>query len=290
MDAFRLPGRLGSPQALIREPPALAGDLNGRTRGKPARSGRRPGPFRDSEVRRREMTVAERFEAHLFSSAPRGAPLPSSCGSKDGFHDPGEKSRRGNAKLCADKRCARSDSGFPRSAGMRMLELTRMCLPNACRNRFRVHDLSQSVRYSEARQRWGAERFCAMRMPKGALFIAISSLLLTPLPALAELSINIDKTSQRMTVSRDGEVLHTWPVSTGRNGRDTPSGQLEAVPHGEGSLFGGMGRRADAEFDLLHQDRPRHPRQLRGEKARHGRRPPAACGWRRRTPRSCGGW
>ena len=63
-----------------------------------------------------------------------------------------------------------------------------------------------------------------MRMPKGALFIAISSLLLTPLPALAELSINIDKSSQRMTVSRDGEVLHTWPVSTGRNGRDTPSG------------------------------------------------------------------
>jgi hypothetical protein len=42
--------------------------------------------------------------------------------------------------------------------------------------------------------------------------------------ARAELVIEIDKTSQRMTVSRDGAQLHVWPVSTGRAGHDTPSG------------------------------------------------------------------
>lgn len=44
-------------------------------------------------------------------------------------------------------------------------------------------------------------------------------------PASAELIVQIDKTSQRMHVSRDGEALHSWAVSTGRSGHDTPSGQ-----------------------------------------------------------------
>jgi hypothetical protein len=44
--------------------------------------------------------------------------------------------------------------------------------------------------------------------------------------ARAELLIEIDKTSQRMTVSRDGVPLHVWNVSTGRAGRDTPSGNF----------------------------------------------------------------
>lgn len=43
-------------------------------------------------------------------------------------------------------------------------------------------------------------------------------------PARADLLIEIDKTSQRMTVTRDGATLHVWPVSTGRAGHDTPSG------------------------------------------------------------------
>lgn len=42
--------------------------------------------------------------------------------------------------------------------------------------------------------------------------------------AHAELLIEIDKTAQRMSVSRDGMPLHVWPVSTGRSGHDTPSG------------------------------------------------------------------
>ena len=39
--------------------------------------------------------------------------------------------------------------------------------------------------------------------------------------------------------------------------------QLQALPHGDRPLQRGVGRRADAVFDLLHPDRPRHPRHLR---------------------------
>ena len=47
-------------------------------------------------------------------------------------------------------------------------------------------------------------------------------------PALADIQINVDKTAQTLTVSRDGKVLHTWPVSTGRTGRFTPAGDFRA--------------------------------------------------------------
>ncbi len=43
-------------------------------------------------------------------------------------------------------------------------------------------------------------------------------------PARADLLIQIDKAAQQMTVSADGELLYTWPVSTGRAGYDTPNG------------------------------------------------------------------
>ena len=42
--------------------------------------------------------------------------------------------------------------------------------------------------------------------------------------ARANILINVDKTTQRMTVTVDGELRYTWPVSTGRAGYDTPSG------------------------------------------------------------------
>ncbi len=47
-------------------------------------------------------------------------------------------------------------------------------------------------------------------------------------PALADIQINVDKTSQTLTVRRDGQLLHTWPVSTGRTGRFTPAGDFRA--------------------------------------------------------------
>ena len=43
-------------------------------------------------------------------------------------------------------------------------------------------------------------------------------------PARAGLAIDIDKSTQQMSVSLDGEPLFLWPVSTGAAGYDTPSG------------------------------------------------------------------
>lgn len=43
-------------------------------------------------------------------------------------------------------------------------------------------------------------------------------------PASAGVVVQIDKSSQRMSVSIDGMMRHTWPVSTGRGGYGTPSG------------------------------------------------------------------
>ena len=53
----------------------------------------------------------------------------------------------------------------------------------------------------------------------GALLFAFNAL-----PATAALLIEIDKSSQQMTVSRDGRVVQVWPVSTGLSRYDTPSG------------------------------------------------------------------
>jgi hypothetical protein len=44
--------------------------------------------------------------------------------------------------------------------------------------------------------------------------------------APAALVIKVDKSTQTLTVKRDGETLHTWPVSTGKPGHATPSGSF----------------------------------------------------------------
>ena len=44
--------------------------------------------------------------------------------------------------------------------------------------------------------------------------------------ASAGVVVQIDKSSQRMTVSVDGAARYTWPVSTGRGGYGTPSGRF----------------------------------------------------------------
>jgi L,D-transpeptidase-like protein len=46
-------------------------------------------------------------------------------------------------------------------------------------------------------------------------------------PARANVMIIIDKSAQMMTVTVDGEDRYTWPVSTGRPGYDTPSGEFQ---------------------------------------------------------------
>ena len=55
-----------------------------------------------------------------------------------------------------------------------------------------------------------------------SLVVMLSGLALTP--ALAEVVVQIDKSSQRMAVSVDGSMRYNWPVSTGRGGYGTPSG------------------------------------------------------------------
>jgi hypothetical protein len=45
--------------------------------------------------------------------------------------------------------------------------------------------------------------------------------------AYAELVIQVDKLTQRMTVTRDGQDLYEWPVSTGARGYETPSGAFK---------------------------------------------------------------
>jgi hypothetical protein len=44
------------------------------------------------------------------------------------------------------------------------------------------------------------------------------------LPASAEVLISVDKSDQRMTVTVDGQTRYTWPVLTGVESCDTPSG------------------------------------------------------------------
>jgi len=45
--------------------------------------------------------------------------------------------------------------------------------------------------------------------------------------ARADILINIDKSAQHMTVDVDGSHRYDWPVSTGRPGYDTPSGNFK---------------------------------------------------------------
>lgn len=46
-------------------------------------------------------------------------------------------------------------------------------------------------------------------------------------PARADIVVNIDKTTQQMSVSVDGQPRYVWPVSTGRRGYDTPNGTFK---------------------------------------------------------------
>ncbi len=45
--------------------------------------------------------------------------------------------------------------------------------------------------------------------------------------AYAELLIEVDKSTQRMTITVNGEQLYDWPVTTGGRGYDTPSGTFK---------------------------------------------------------------
>jgi hypothetical protein len=61
-----------------------------------------------------------------------------------------------------------------------------------------------------------------------AVLIVSAAALMASGTARAEILLKIDKSTQRMTVIRDGAVMYTWPVSTGRPGYPTPSGSFKA--------------------------------------------------------------
>jgi hypothetical protein len=59
-------------------------------------------------------------------------------------------------------------------------------------------------------------------------FALTAGALLSASAAQAAVQITIDKSTQHMTVEKDGRALYQWPVSTGRPGFDTPSGKFKA--------------------------------------------------------------
>lgn len=67
-----------------------------------------------------------------------------------------------------------------------------------------------------------------MRHPDLVLAVYLAACIAGSTAAQAAVTIEIDKTTQRMTVSVDGEQRWTWPVSTGRAGYSTPSGSFRA--------------------------------------------------------------
>ena len=104
-------------------------------------------------------------------------------------------------------------------------------------------------------------------------YLAFAAAFAIPLPASAAILVEIDKSSQRMTVSQNGQRLYTWPVSTGKRGHSTPSGSFKAFRM-EKDHFSREWDDAPMPNSISLQDRPRHPWQLRRERigtpASHG--------------------
>jgi hypothetical protein len=68
-----------------------------------------------------------------------------------------------------------------------------------------------------------------MRIPRFIAVLAAATVAVLTLgqAAHADLLIEVDKSAQRMTVTVNGEQLYQWPVSTGGEGYDTPSGTFK---------------------------------------------------------------
>jgi lipoprotein-anchoring transpeptidase ErfK/SrfK len=57
--------------------------------------------------------------------------------------------------------------------------------------------------------------------------LAAATIVVLGQAAHADLLIQVDKSTQRMTVTVDGKQLYDWPVSTGGGDYDTPSGNFK---------------------------------------------------------------
>jgi hypothetical protein len=99
--------------------------------------------------------------------------------------------------------------------------------------------------------------------------LAVSAVLLACGSANAEVSIHVDKTAQRLSVSVDGKPLYDWPVSTARWGYNTPNGtyhperlektwysrkyDMSPMPH---SIFFDGGYAIHGSYEVSHLGRP----------------------------------
>jgi hypothetical protein len=71
--------------------------------------------------------------------------------------------------------------------------------------------------------------FCRTKGQSCAVLSALATLtlgLVASSSTSAALLIKVDKSTQTLTVVRDGRTLHTWSVSTGKFGYGTPSGNF----------------------------------------------------------------
>src|SRR5215213_10911349 len=65
-------------------------------------------------------------------------------------------------------------------------------------------------------------------MPRISFVLALAACAVSA-PALAAVTVTIDKSVQQMTVAVDGRPIHHWPVSTGKGAQyDTPAGKFKA--------------------------------------------------------------
>jgi hypothetical protein len=124
-----------------------------------------------------------------------------------------------------------------------------LCFPAAFHSLFRRNVIVAGLDLNQIRapefKRWGdpsmgkqmrfgtavySSRTSFTRLSFWHLFAAVFATALTvpfASAARADILVNIDKSSQHMTVAVDGTQRYDWPVSTGRAGYDTPSGDFK---------------------------------------------------------------
>jgi hypothetical protein len=111
----------------------------------------------------------------------------------------------------------------------------------------------------------------AVLLPAGAFALACTT-------ADAAITITVDKTSQRMTVAQDSRTLYSWPVSTGKRGYATPSGDFRAFRM-EKDHFSREWDEAPMPHSIFFTKKGSAPRQAM-----------AACGSRPNMPPRCFAW
>jgi hypothetical protein len=104
---------------------------------------------------------------------------------------------------------------------------------------------------------------------RGGIFAICTTAVLisTATSVYASVLVSIEKSTQQMTVSVDGEERYTWPVSTGRAGYATPSGTYTR-PTSLSSIIRRNGTMRRCPTRSSSPQRPCHPWLLRDQAPR----------------------